>query len=117
MYKLKQWFRGKVYDFLMWVLNEHMCQLDRKVESTRKSIDELYRTIQMLDLAKVGTDHHISDKSWAVVCTRDKHGQERVNFYTLRDEDVHGLNGMLCAFKRDNVIVDAHPLIKPFFIW
>lgn len=82
--------------------------LDKRLSKTE---DIIGRTV------RAGFDHHIRQPSWIVVAWRDKDGRERVHFYEVHQNYITQINDMLRRFKRENVIVDAHPQILPQFKW
>jgi len=71
-------------------------------------IDNLQKRCKFLEsLVDVGVDINQRSRSWAVVCLRGK--VEKVNFYESDDNTIEEITRFLLQFKRDNLIIDAHP--------
>ena len=78
--------------------------LDREIMNLRNRCEFLE------SLVDVSVDVHQRSPSWAVVCLRGK--IERVNFYEGSSESIKEILKFLSNFKKENIIIDAHPQCK-----
>lgn len=126
--RIRSWLAGKLFKLVEPLVLEAIAdtnELNRQEllavradnSNLRERTKQLEDTVRMLSAHfKIGIDHHLRDRSWAVICTVNDRGKEQVSFYDIGMADVDSLRSLLQTLRRENVIVDAHPNIEKYLM-